>query len=680
MGAKETLQILGEGSDPASLWVRGALRARRAHIGEGEEEMIESAWEKWGITVLLTLCVVGAGGCEDDNGSVDMGGNGSVDMGGNGSVDVCPAGTAPLRFVEANNDRLNCGEAVDVIESTYPAQIIRDELGDLQTFVAGRLFPESGVPGLERYCFIDVCVPETQHDRSYRAIQGAEGGEVGLLDPVAVIPMGVGDLANWEKMSDDFLDAAGRPTTIPTRSDVIIALVDTWETNPNADWTQDAMPTGGATGHGLTLGRIMQALLCTDGDPAGRCLARVRPYLGIRNNVPALEPNGGSQSELAKAIYQAVQDASSQQRLIINLSLGWAPVPKFSTGRPSAAAVADALRYARCRGTIVVAAAGNNLARTSGNGPTGAVYPAAFPDTSVYPSSLANEDFTECAEFGSMASPTPFIVSAGAITTDDAPAAFTRRTSATHVAVGQNGLARLNTTDGSTAPSLLLNGTSVSAAVISASAAAYWALNPSLDASDVLAALGQQEPAPGTSVLARSGTADLPRIRVCDMNAALSCRVETSTRTTPGQGTMETNPGMLEPKTCDNGTLTVRVKSGEDPNCLTAPSVDLQPRINEQPGCDPCQICFGEIVGSQEVNVYIEADGPYDAQWLELTDPSGSPEVIDIGSLLGSNPSYPQYLGPLSTIGSHDPSGSTARIIWTEQTTGETTASDIPVY
>src|SRR5262249_30891555 len=94
----------------------------------------------------------------------------------------------------------------------------------------------------------------------------------------------------------------------------------------------------------------------------------------------------GSPKDVAAAIYQAVVTGKSVggiPNVVINLSVGWEPQwasgfvdtkrSAFGTLRAATTAVYEAIRFASCRGALVVAAAGN-----TGIGKTGPMYPAAW--------------------------------------------------------------------------------------------------------------------------------------------------------------------------------------------------------------------------------------------------------------------------------------------------------------
>lgn len=189
---------------------------------------------------------------------------------------------------------------------------------------------------------------QAYYDTYHRAVGAVEGSEIGKIN------------------------ACRGPHSVR----VAVIDTDTFATRPaNADeeWTDPSA-------HGRGVARVIHDLACPNGGP---CVADVRSH-------PALvrDPTHGKQSDLASAIYKAVQNwyattwtpnQNEQTRLVINLSLGWDRWK--DNGEVSAprripeAAVWGALAYASCHGALIVAAAGNRSGTR--NTPT---YPAAWAE------------------------------------------------------------------------------------------------------------------------------------------------------------------------------------------------------------------------------------------------------------------------------------------------------------
>jgi hypothetical protein len=263
------------------------------------------------------------------------------------------------------------------------------------------------------------------------------------------------------------------------------------------------------SGHSAVVGSIINHLVCgrdriRDLDAAAleTCAAEVVPYLALPLLTPTEEappaipaPFGtpypkdtggyfGRQADLATAIHRAVRDWQSEapeRRLIINLSLGWDKAYSgrtISTLRMPARAVWAAIRDARCKGALVVAAAGNRGRRAD----SGAMFPAAWeaqpltcrvpadaPPAGVYAPlvfAVGGVDGADEALAVSRPLSTPRLVTPAAVV------------SVTHVGEA-NDVDELISAD-------VVSGTSVSAAVVSGLAAVVWSHRPALRADEVM--------------------------------------------------------------------------------------------------------------------------------------------------------------------------------------------------
>ncbi|MCA9556231.1 MAG: hypothetical protein KC933_39770, partial [Myxococcales bacterium] len=247
------------------------------------------------------------------------------------------------------------------------------------------LFPQQA-SGLSRYCVVRPAAGPSL-DRlaltTYEEAARSAGYEV-ERDYNVVLTAGPLMTLPRPENRETYIERAGALKTgtwpaqaKPTR----IALVDSADTTAAVGWS---VPTPSTADHGTLLARLIEELICPDGDPnSDKCLGVVRPYKALSVNT-AQGPQGAV-SELAERIVDAVNDAKTDEvgQLVINLSVGWVPVPQL--GGPDidklplpAAAVADALRFAACRGAVTFAAAGNNMGGPNGNFDTGFVYPAGW--------------------------------------------------------------------------------------------------------------------------------------------------------------------------------------------------------------------------------------------------------------------------------------------------------------
>ncbi len=224
----------------------------------------------------------------------------------------------------------------------------------------------------------------------------------------------------------------------------------------------------------------------------------------------------GTLTDLAKAVQREVEDWSGdnpkQQHLVLNLSVGWdsgffGGVGKgiwdcANLGRdlaqsgdlesePAALAVYCALRDAACRGALVVAAAGN---RSGGPEPRqGPLLPAAWQARDAPTGEVCRQvlqpqpdDATPMAEPGDTR-PEPLVYAAGGVTSRGLPLANSRPSAEPpRVAYADHAVVEGYTPGERTA---VLTGSSVSAAVVSATAAAVWARHPELSRRELMAIL-----------------------------------------------------------------------------------------------------------------------------------------------------------------------------------------------
>lgn len=258
--------------------------------------------------------------------------------------------------------------------------------------------------------------------------------------------------------------------------------------------------------HGEVLARLASDLLCAGSD----CRAEVttRRALAWTHEIrPASKPpkpvelkskdapgktQGGSSGttlNLAMAIFREV-DAwlrePSRPRLILNLSLGWEEVndPSGNLGKLARAAV----EYAVCNQALVIAAAGN---RVSG--------PPKLMERPLLPAAWEQEPALtagDCAAFLGKSEPAssgpepsyrPLVYAVGGVQHDGLPLSNSRpKASPRLVAYGDHAPAFY---PGSPPRMKILTGTSVSALVASAAAAARWYRKPDLTPFEVMAEL-----------------------------------------------------------------------------------------------------------------------------------------------------------------------------------------------
>ncbi len=323
-------------------------------------------------------------------------------------------------------------------------------------------------------------------------------------DCAAVAPAAAGDLLDLTgpTLQERFYRHAGG-TYLPTSQlkeskKARLVVVDTQPTGVG-------VPTAtGTSRHGYTLAHMIRQLLCNRSD--ADCVAefRTRLALPLRTFDPddsegtERDPdNGGyfgSLVDLAQAIRFEIadwQDSSDRKQLILNLSIGWDGArfreryeqdlksdmcsvlgngetnedPKVGI---STLAVFCAMQDSACRGALTIAAAGN---RTGGPAPTtGPLYPAAWEVHGVPSGKVCNAlTLNEAPSVGYESTGEPMVYAVGGVTATEEPIVNSRAESLPGlVAYADHAVA----SDLAGKSTRVLTGTSVAAAVVSATAAA----------------------------------------------------------------------------------------------------------------------------------------------------------------------------------------------------------------
>lgn len=308
----------------------------------------------------------------------------------------------------------------------------------------------------------------------------------------------------WSSLRSSFLAQAGQVALPGNPEPVRVAIIDAAPTNR----VPGATPAD-RSGHGEAVGQLVNELGCpADG---GVCQARVVTSLALplvsRGQRDFVEGGYfGYQSQIAAAVHGAVADwredlaaaAQVQRRLVLNLSLGWdsqfggafvtpadLPVP--------VRAVYSALLHARCQGALPIVAAGNDTGGTPV--PTGPLFPAAWEQraapTLAQCTTLEGASYAAGGPWPKLAAPAPgdyqpLVYSVAGIRADGLALSNARRGARARLAApGAHAVARA----ASGGPTRALTGSSVSAAVVSAAAAAAWGYRLDLPASEVMAAV-----------------------------------------------------------------------------------------------------------------------------------------------------------------------------------------------
>ncbi len=262
----------------------------------------------------------------------------------------------------------------------------------------------------------------------------------------------------------------------------------------------------GTDDHGFAMANYIRHLLCA---PGGGCIGRVstRLALPLRYEMGTLiedTVNGGDFGtvlQLAEAIQLETADWLTDgvaDRLVINLSLGWHPAyggegSDPTLWPPDVQAVYSALEYARCQGALIIAASGNDAGSPNPDA-AGPIYPAGWEMLEVRAAGC------QAASGGTYPIATdvhgrPLVHAAGAVNEANVEIAIARPESRPPlVAYGDHAAAPDPTSTGGFTK--IYTGTSVSAAVVSAAAAAVWSNLRPLSAGAVMEQIADSSTAP----------------------------------------------------------------------------------------------------------------------------------------------------------------------------------------
>jgi hypothetical protein len=471
--------------------------------------------------------------------------------------------------------------------------------------------PQLPLPqGLARYCVYETSEPD---------LSGPP--DVGLADiapdTMAVDRMGTAlDGHAFDGWYDTFRREAGQAGLGPANdlaAPVRLAVVDSYPTTepstaPRQRW--------GHSWHGYSLVHMARTLTCGVGAEPMDCVAAISTRLALQYSAShPTDPTetrrdadgGGSYGtvlDLARAIKAEVDAWRSDEehlQLVINLSLGFDRV--FGNDDPAdVRALRAALGYASCHGALTVASAGNRI-----RGPQakeGPVLPAAW-ESERAPTSQ------ECSELYGVdiqhdPSEQPLLWAAGALRAGDtalpnsAPLAQPRL-----LAHGDHAVVEGDLIDSRT---VTLTGTSVSAIVVSAAAAAVWYYRPDLEPAQVMNLLAQSGPTlvPSDFCLDHPWPAQCPqnssRVRLC-LALQLACA--------SGQGLCPVEPAFpcfaasspLATPAADPGNIDVDSMVNCDTANLGQPDVTCPQReyngavgrpwtVKSQPDPEPCVTCY----------------------------------------------------------------------------------------
>lgn len=349
-------------------------------------------------------------------------------------------------------------------------------------------------------------------DRAVNELQRSLGDRVsGLGADCRVVAPLASPVSNqvWSPMRQAFVRAVNFPRDLAgDPRPVRVAVVDT-----SPRFYNDGRARGGTSGHGLTIGRIIRGLTCaSDGAPSGACVGYISDHLALPRLLDGTvdRANGGYYgyfSEAAVSINAAVNawqrhmaapppGEAPQQRLVINLSIGWDGVygGAYDPARPVETqlsapilAVHRAIERAVCHGALVIAAAGNDTGGLPV--PTGPMFPGGWEQAPAP---------GDCHRFGNRIDDAdvpppdalyrPLVHSVGGVDGTDTALASTRKQGRPRLAASAFQAVMLySDPTGGTGVTDVMSGTSAAAAVASATAALVWGYEPDLNGADVMA-------------------------------------------------------------------------------------------------------------------------------------------------------------------------------------------------
>jgi len=275
---------------------------------------------------------------------------------------------------------------------------------------------------LRRYCSYEWLGQGTPPPQQVAAVESSL--EEPSRDCQAVFPatgVGLDDLVN-PVLTDIWADRIGvvladEIATSDTSRPVTVMVIDTQPFAAPAD--------GPTMRHGETMARAIEDIACPDGDACTVSVNRVLGLPRIEDKKRDLVHGGfaGTYGDLAAATMEAIrrwETTPNAGRLVLNYSVGWDPEVFDEPGPTQLAnldAIRDALDYARCRGAVIVAAAGNAVAGVCSEGP---IAPGLWENA-------AAPSLQRCSNLGVAAAPTgPLVHAVGGVALDGGDFASSR--------------------------------------------------------------------------------------------------------------------------------------------------------------------------------------------------------------------------------------------------------------
>ncbi|MFZ5892795.1 MAG: S8/S53 family peptidase [Myxococcota bacterium] len=353
--------------------------------------------------------------------------------------------------------------------------------------------------------------------------------------------------------------------------------------------------------HGKAVGLLAYDTACKD---SPNCAVNVENYLALplyrdTEASPAVVRRDvlhggafGSHGDLARAILDAVDamDSTPNARTILNLSVAYDSAALIDALKPKPAdysnwVVLDALRYARCRGALIVAAAGN--------GPVPA-QPDQLPGLPARWTQTRALSVNQCrARYGiaqpqASNQPAPLLYAVSALDFGAKPLLTTR-------GAGQSVLAAVGLSAVRQQPdgvfTRTLSGSSMATASVSGIAAALWSHAPSLTPDEVIRTLytasdlvsATPDFRPFEPILAPNTFTNVHRITLCSAaTAGYATCLQPPVPTTPVEpGTL---PSLPVPSPIQIGTAPTTTLTGVSPWDFPW----LWPQPEGEPGCGAC--------------------------------------------------------------------------------------------
>ncbi|NUN13675.1 MAG: S8 family serine peptidase [Myxococcales bacterium] len=493
-------------------------------------------------------------------------------------------------------------------------------------------------------------------------------------DVAEVIPLSPASVWLHTSLAEQVGVTSKCPATGPVAngtSPILVALPDSLPPNsPGSGGTKKI--AGGANvtvDHGASLAALIREFGGTilGQGSAEVCAAELLTTLALdkkivsRNGkkIPVVVSDGGSvgsQLSLAWAIQEALsiwQESHQTKKLIINLSVGWEPGSDNDIH-----VVRDRILDAVDQGALVIAAAGNRPTKMSGKY-AGLMYPAAYATESYacVPAPPGSPAGMNC----------PIVVPVGGVDRKDVFLWGARPQGSPHLMApalaGAGEAAYLQTSSPSMTHLASLTGTSVSAAVLSATAARVWGKDPKLPPHAVMERIwnSARNPAGGVTwspigsnsivpsvchnapytpcnnetpprivsmchadgskpanepCYPESDTTGLPTMNVAGSHKFVSKTQITTVPSECGPGYQYYHGGVVEVVGGTPGTATMTTKQPSAaaefcPELLT-PGPALVGTVNPQPGGCGCDDCLLAHEGSNEYTLYyyIRGDCP----------------------------------------------------------------------